>query len=190
MKFSLGPTLFGPRKFDFYADIEQRLATLETDAAMRGVQSYETANAGPVTIPDSTSYVNILSIPSTELTIPRDDSFVVLTYQMDIAISGAANPIRGLLGRLNGSLWGGVTFTESATANFAAKTFYSRPDYADLFASAALPAWAYPLSYRIPMVFVPGASGPYPLTLDVRRDLTGWGGTVTVTNVIASVDVL
>lgn len=189
MRFSLGPQLFGERPFDAYADIEQRLQTLETYVGIRGVQSIEWTAAGPFTIPDSSSYTNLVTIPSSELNIPRDDSFLVLTYQMTVAISGAANPIRGLIGRINGSLWGGVTFTESATANFAAKVFYSRPDYSDLTTSSLAP-WAYPQTHRIPMVYVPGASGPYGFTLDVRRDLTGWGGTVTVTNVILSIDVL
>lgn len=189
MKFSISPSLFGNRAFDPYADIEQRLATLEAYTAMRGVQALEVDVAGPITIPDGSGYTNIVTIPSTDLYIPRDDSFVVVTYQMDIAVSGAGSSIRGLEGRLNGSLWGGITFVDSGTANFASTTFYARPDYSDLTTSSFAP-FSFPISYRIPLVYVPGATGAYPLTLDVRRDLTGWGGTVTVRNVGFSVDVL
>lgn len=189
MRFSLGPQLFGDRPFDAYADIEQRLQTLETYAAIRGIQSIEVTAPGPVTVPDTGGYVNLVTIPSSDLNIPRDDSLLILTYQMTIAISGAANPIRSLRGRVNGSLWGGVTFTEGGTANFAAKVFYARPDYSTLTSSSFAP-WSFPITHRVPMVYVPGASGPYGFTLDVQRDLVGWGGTVTVTDVILSLDVL
>jgi len=189
VKFSISPTLFGRRSLDPYADIEQRLSTLEAYMAMRGIQSLEETVAGPITIPDGAGYTNILTIPSTDLNIPRDDSFVVITYQMDIAASGTGSSIRGLEGRLNGSQWGGITFTPSGTANFASTTLYARPDYSDLTTSSFAP-FSAALSYRIPLVYVPGATGPYGLTLDVRRDLTGWGGTVTVRNLVFSVDVL
>jgi hypothetical protein len=190
VKFSISPSLFGNRAFDPYADIEQRLATLEAYTAMRGVQAIEATNAGPVTIPESTSFTNILTIPSSELNIPREDSFVVITYTIDLQISGASNSIRGLEGRLNGSLWGGWTPVGVGVVNMPSTTLYSRPDYSDL-TSSSLTAVTVALPFRVPMVYIPGATGPYGLVLDVRRDLDGaGGGTVTARNITMSVDVL
>jgi hypothetical protein len=194
MKFSIGPAVFSDTPiYDQLTDIEQRLATLEAETAMKGAQHESADNAGPVTVPTGT-FVEVVALPDGSLVAPREETLVRVYFEYEVSAPDGTILTPVLTGATRAHS-GHALGSTSLNSGGAWRRVTAQPE-ADAILFAGVLAAPGAVDIGAPYVYSPveddgytDYEGPLDFAILVARQ-SGPAGTVQVRNAKLRVDVL